>query len=83
MIDKVPSEQQSLNGDGVEDLLSKALPELKQEPTLRRWGAPAAREAVRQLAVTNPILARAKLRIELERTLHRLHGRTGQSASSP
>jgi hypothetical protein len=38
---------------------------------------------VRQLAVSDPVLALAKLRIELERTLRRLHARTSQSASSP
>ena len=63
--------------------ISKALPELKQEPTPTSLGASAAVEAVRQLAVSAPVLALAKLRIELERTLRRLHGRTSQSASSP
>jgi hypothetical protein len=63
--------------------ISKALPELQQEPTPTSLGASAAVEAVRQLAVSAPVLALAKLRIELERTLRRLHGRTSQSASSP
>jgi hypothetical protein len=73
-----PAEVKRLTAD-----ISKALPELKQEPTPMPLGASAAVEAVRQLAVSDPVLALAKLRIELERTLRRLHGRTSQSASSP
>jgi hypothetical protein len=63
--------------------LSKALPELKQEATPTPLGASAAGEAVRQLAVGDPVLALAKLRIELEQTLRRLHARISQSTSSP
>lgn len=73
-----PAEVKRLTAD-----ISKALPELKQELTPTPLGASAAVEAVRQLAVSDPVLALAKLRIELERTLRRLHGRTSQSASSP
>jgi hypothetical protein len=73
-----PAEVKRLTAD-----ISKALPELKQEPTPMPLGASAAVEAVSQLAVSDPVLALAKLRIELERTLRRLHGRTSQSASSP
>jgi Domain of unknown function (DUF4145) len=73
-----PAEVKRLTAD-----LSKALPELNQEPTPMPLGASAAGEAVRQLAVSDPVLALAKLRIELEQTLRRLHARTSQSASSP
>jgi hypothetical protein len=73
-----PAEVKRLTAD-----ISRALPELKQEPTPTPLGASAAGEAVRQLAVIDPVLALAKLRIELERILQRLHARTSQSASSP
>jgi hypothetical protein len=73
-----PAEVKRLTAD-----ISKALPELKQEPTPMPLGASAAVEAVRQLAVSDPVLALAKLRIELERILRRLHARTSHSASSP
>jgi uncharacterized protein DUF4145 len=73
-----PAEVKRLTAD-----ISKALPELQQEATPTPLGTSAAVEAVRQLAVSDPVLALAKLRIELERTLRRLHGRTSQSASSP
>ena len=73
-----PAEVKRLTAD-----ISKALPELKQEATPTLLGASAVGEAVRQLAVSAPVLALAKLRIELERTLRRLHARTSQSTSSP
>jgi Domain of unknown function (DUF4145) len=73
-----PAEVKRLTAD-----ISKALPELQQEATPTRLGTSAAVEAVRQLAVSDPVLALAKLRIELERTLRRLHAHTSQSASSP
>jgi hypothetical protein len=73
-----PAEVKRLTAD-----ISRALPELKQEPTPTPLGASAAVEAVRQLAVSDPVLALAKLRIELERILRRLYARTSQSASSP
>jgi hypothetical protein len=73
-----PAEVKRLTAD-----ISKALPELKQEATPTPLGASAAVEAVRQLAVSDPVLALAKLRIELERTLRRLHALSSQSASSP
>jgi hypothetical protein len=73
-----PAEVKRLTAD-----ISKALPELKQEATPTPPGASAAVEAVRQLAVSDPVLALAKLRIELERTLRRLHARTSQPVSAP
>jgi Domain of unknown function (DUF4145) len=73
-----PAEVKRLTAD-----ISKALPELQQETTPTPLGTSAAVEAVRQLAVSDPVLALAKLRIELERTLRRLHRRTSQSASPP
>src|SRR5262245_26762382 len=72
-----PAEVKRLSAD-----ISKALPELKQEAPPALLGASAAVEALRQLAVSDPVLALAKLRIELERTLRRLHARTGQPESS-
>ena len=73
-----PAEVKRLTAD-----ISKALPELQQEATATPLGISAAVEAVRQLAVGDPGIARAELRIELERTLRRLHARTRQPASSP
>lgn len=73
-----PAEVKRLTAD-----ISNALPELQQEATPTPLGTSAAVESVRQLAVSEPVLALAKLRIELERTLRRRHGRTSQSASSP
>jgi Domain of unknown function (DUF4145) len=72
-----PAEVKRLTAD-----ISKALPALKQEAIPTLLGASAAVEAVRQLATSDLVLALAKLRIELERTLHRLHTRTSQSVSS-
>jgi hypothetical protein len=73
-----PAEVKRLTAD-----ISKALPELQQEATPTPLGTSATGEAVRQLALSDPVLALAKLRIELERTLRRLHARTRQPASSP
>ena len=63
--------------------ISKALPELPQEATPTPLGPSAAVEAVRQLALSDPVMALAELRIELERTLRCLRARTRQPASSP
>jgi hypothetical protein len=77
----LPEPQKRLDMKAAE--ISKALPELPQEATPTPLGTSAAVEAVRQLALSDPVMALAKLRIELERTLRRLHARTRQPASSP
>ena len=56
---------------------------LQPEATPTPLGPSAAVEAVRQLPVSDPGMALAELRIELERMLRRLHARTRQPASSP
>ena len=73
-----PAEVKRLTAD-----ISNALPELQQEATPTPLGISATVEAVRQLALSDPVMALAKLRIELERTLRRLHARTRQPASPP
>jgi hypothetical protein len=72
-----PAEVKRLTAD-----ISKALPELQQEATPSPLGASTSVDALRQLAGSDPVMALAKLRIELERTLRRLHARTSQSVSS-
>jgi hypothetical protein len=72
-----PAEVKRLTAD-----VSKALPELQQETTPPPLGASTSVDALRQLAGSDPVMALAKLRIELERTLRRLHAQTSQSVPS-
>jgi hypothetical protein len=62
-----PADVKSLTAD-----IRKALPELPQEATPTPLGTSAAVEAGRQLSLSDPVMALAEVRIELERTLRRL-----------
>jgi len=60
--------------------VNKALPELEGGTAVPPRERPII-DAARQLAVTDPVLSLAKLRIELERILRRLHGSVSQTPS--
>ncbi len=69
-----PAEVKRLTTD-----VSKALPHLQQKTgTAPPLVSPI--DAIKELASTDPVIALAKLRIELERTLRRLHSRARRSA---